>query len=67
MRLKAIVIYGSAPKTRFNHEADASLYAARSSHVVVRHVSGDRIVGFIEIVSRGHGDHMGYVITCRNW
>ncbi len=48
-----IAVLDAPPKTRFNHDADASLYAARSAHVVVRHVSGDRIVAFIEIVSPG--------------
>lgn len=49
-----IAVLDAPPKTRFNHDADASLYAARSAHVVVRHVSGDRIVAFIEIVSPGN-------------
>lgn len=49
-----MAVLDAPPKTRFNHEADASLYAARSTQVVVRHVSGDRIVGFIEIVSPGN-------------
>ncbi len=42
------------PQTRFNHDVDLSLYAARSTHVAVRHVSGDKIVGFIAIVSPGN-------------
>ncbi len=41
-------------KRVYNHEADLELYAARSTHVVIRHVSGDRVVGFIEIVSPGN-------------
>ncbi len=49
-----LAVLDAPPKTRFNHEADLELYAARSTHVVIRHVSGDRVVGFIEIVSPGN-------------
>ena len=51
-----IAVLDAPPKALFHHDVDATpgLYAARSSQIVVRHVSGDRIVGFIEIVSPGN-------------
>src|SRR5262245_54320180 len=41
------------PRTQFTAETDAEFYRRRKSSVVVRHVSGDRIVAVIEIVSPG--------------
>lgn len=40
------------PKTRFTSEAE--LYRRRKNHIAVRHVSGDRIVAVLEIVSPGN-------------
>ncbi len=40
------------PKTRFMSEAE--LYRRRKNHIAVRHVSGDRIVAVLEIVSPGN-------------
>jgi hypothetical protein len=42
------------PQTRFTAETDAEFYRRKKSSVVVRHVSGDRIVAMIEIVSPGN-------------
>jgi Protein of unknown function (DUF4058) len=42
------------PRTRFMAETDAEFYRRKKSSVVVRHVSGDRIVAMIEIVSPGN-------------
>jgi hypothetical protein len=44
----------SPPRTRFTAETDAEFYRRKKSSVVVRHVSGDRIVAMIEIVSPGN-------------
>jgi hypothetical protein len=44
----------SRPRTRFMAESDAEFYRRKKSSVVVRHVSGDRIVSMIEIVSPGN-------------
>lgn len=49
-----LAVLDAPPQTRYNHEVDFDLYAARATHVVVRHVSGDQVVGFIEIVSPGN-------------
>ena len=51
---KGVAVLETPPKTRFSHEADLELYAGRATNVVVRHVSGDRVVGYIEIVSPGN-------------
>jgi len=42
------------PRTRFTAETDAEFYRRKKSSLVVRHVSGDRIVAMIEIVSPGN-------------
>lgn len=44
----------SKPRTRFMSESDAEFYRKKKSSVVVRHVSGDRIVSMVEIVSPGN-------------
>lgn len=44
----------SRPRTRFTAESDAEFYRRKKSSVVVRHVSGDRIVSMIEVVSPGN-------------
>ena len=42
------------PQPRFTAQTDAEFYRRRKSSVVVRHVSGDRMVAMIEIVSPGN-------------
>jgi hypothetical protein len=42
------------PQTRFMAQTDAEFYRRKKSSVVVRHVSGDRIVAMVEIVSPGN-------------
>ena len=42
------------PRARFTAEAEADFYRRKKSSIVVRHVSGDRIVAMIEIVSPGN-------------
>jgi hypothetical protein len=42
------------PRTTFTAETDAEFYRRKKSSVVVRHVSGDRIVAMLEIVSPGN-------------
>lgn len=44
----------SAPRTRFMAELDADFYRRKKKSVVVRHVSGDRVVAVLEIVSPGN-------------
>jgi hypothetical protein len=47
------------PQTRFTAESDAEFYRRRKSSIVVRHVSGDKVVAMMEIVSPGNksSDH----------
>jgi hypothetical protein len=42
------------PQTRFTAETEAEFYRRKKSSIAVRHVSGDRIVAMIEIVSPGN-------------
>ena len=42
------------PKIQATDEAEIAFYRRRAKNVTVRHVSGDRIVAMIEIVSRGN-------------
>jgi hypothetical protein len=42
------------PQTRFTAESDVEFYRRKKSSVVVRHVSDDRIVSMVEIVSPGN-------------
>src|SRR5262245_17981179 len=42
------------PRTRFKVESDLEFYRRRQKAVVIRHVSGDRVIAVIEIVSRGN-------------
>lgn len=44
----------SQPRTRFMAESDAEFYRRKKSSIVVRHVTGDRIVSMVEIVSPGN-------------
>ena len=42
------------PQTQFTDETDAEFYRRKKSSIAVRHVSGDRIVAMLEIVSPGN-------------
>jgi hypothetical protein len=42
------------PRTRFTAETDAEFYRRKKSAIAVRHVSGDRIVAMVEVVSPGN-------------
>lgn len=44
------------PKTRFVIESPAELHRRKKSSIAVRHVSGDRVVAVLEIVSPGNKD-----------
>jgi hypothetical protein len=44
----------SRPQTRFTAEADAEFYRRKKSSIAVRHVSGDRLVAMIEVLSPGN-------------
>ncbi len=42
------------PKTRFTAETSTEFYRRKKSSIVVRHISGDRMVAVLEIVSPGN-------------
>jgi Protein of unknown function (DUF4058) len=50
----AATIVPIRPQTHFTAETDAEFYRRRKSSIAVRHVSGDRIVAMLEIVSPGN-------------
>src|SRR5262245_49019628 len=50
----AAAIFWTRPQTRFTAETDAEFYRRKKSSIVVRHVSGDRIVAMLEVVSPGN-------------
>lgn len=50
----AATVTRTQPRTRFKAESDSEFYRRRKSTIVVRHVSGDRIVAMLEIVSPGN-------------
>lgn len=50
----AATIVRTRPQTQFCAESDAEFYRRKKSSIVVRHVSGDRIVAMFEILSPGN-------------
>lgn len=49
-----VAVLDHPPQVKYSHEVDPDLYAGRATRVVVHHVSGDRVIGYIEIVSPGN-------------
>lgn len=52
----AIAVVEHPPKVSLTSHADEPLYVSKQDHVVIRSSEGDRLVGLIEIVSRGNKD-----------
>lgn len=50
----ATALLRTRPQTRFTAETDNEFYRRKKSSIVVRHVTGDRIVARLEIVSPGN-------------
>ncbi|GMU22085.1 MAG: hypothetical protein AMXMBFR13_21730 [Phycisphaerae bacterium] len=50
----AATLVQKRPQTQFTAETDAEFYRRKKSSIAVRHVSGDRIVAMLEIVSPGN-------------
>jgi hypothetical protein len=50
----AATVTRTRPKTAFTVETPAEFYRRKKSTIVVRHVSGDRIVAMVEVVSPGN-------------
>src|SRR5206468_3493270 len=42
------------PKARFTTQADAEFYRRKKNTIVVRHVSDDRVIAMLEVVSPGN-------------
>lgn len=47
-------LLSTRPQTRFTAETDNDFYRRKKNSVVVRHVTGDRIVAMLEIISPGN-------------
>lgn len=53
MEEMGVAVAKHPPRVQHTHDVDIELYAARATRVAVFHVSGDRVVAYIEIVSPG--------------
>jgi uncharacterized protein DUF4058 len=51
---KALKALENPPQVKYTEQGDVDIYAAKADRVSVRHVSGDLIVAFVEIVSPGN-------------
>lgn len=49
-----VALATAPPKVRFTAEAEIERYARKRSRLSVRHVSGDRVVAMVEVVSPGN-------------
>ncbi len=49
-----VALATAPPKVRFTAEAESERYARKRSRLSVRHVSGDRVVAMLEVVSPGN-------------
>lgn len=49
-----VAVAEQPPQVRHTHGVDLELYTARATRVAIFHVSGDRVVAYIEIVSPGN-------------
>jgi hypothetical protein len=50
----ATTVLQTRPQTRFTAETESEFYRRKKSSIAIRHVSGDRIVAMLEIVSPGN-------------
>ncbi|MGH7199886.1 MAG: DUF4058 family protein [Planctomycetaceae bacterium] len=50
----AVALAEHPPRVRHTVETDADVYARTADRVAIRHVSGHRVVAFVEVVSRGN-------------
>lgn len=58
----AIAIAERPPQVRFTVETERAIYAEKADHIAIHHVSGDRTVAFIELVSAGN-KHSVHAVT----
>lgn len=50
----ALAVATHPPKVRFAEELEVSRYARRADRIAIHHANGDRVIGYIEIVSPGN-------------
>ncbi len=53
----------SAPKVRYTAKADSDIYHLKAKHIAIRHVSDDRLVAVLEIVSPGNKANLSNLET----
>jgi hypothetical protein len=51
---RTVAVLTAPPKTRLTAETDMEFYRRKQNAIVVRHVSGDRMVAVLEVVSPGN-------------
>lgn len=56
LKVRTSTTLRTAPQSRFQDSLDSSWYGERTSRVAIHHANGDRVVAYIEIVSRGNKD-----------
>lgn len=49
-----LAVMDAPPQVEFHFKAEGDIYAAKASSVVIRHVSGHRVIAVVEIVSPGN-------------
>lgn len=49
-----VAVLNAPPVVRYTHTIDQDRYAEKATRVAIHHVSGDEVIGFIEIVSPGN-------------
>ncbi len=50
----AVAVAERPPRVRYTLEAEAAIYAAKADRIALYHVSGDRVIAFVEIISPGN-------------
>ena len=58
LEARIVQVQQMAPQSRFQDSLDPDWYGEKTSRVAIHHANGDRVVAFIEIVSRGNKDRL---------
>lgn len=56
-----VILAAAPPKVRFTSEVESDRYARKRRRVAIRHISDDRVVALVEIVSPGNKDRAASV------
>jgi len=58
-----VALAEAPPKVSYRAKTEADIYAAKANRIAIRHVSDDRVVAVIEIVSPGNKSTVGAIRT----